>query len=51
MTFPVHKEHLALIDSRLQSIVEPGEFKLMVGRSSVDWTACSLQVQQVEVTV
>lgn len=51
VTFPVHKEHLALIDSRLRSIVEPGEFKLMVGRSSVDWTACSLQVQQVEVTV
>jgi beta-glucosidase len=51
VTFPVQKEHLALIDSRLQSVVEPGEFKLMVGRSSADWTACSLHVQQVEVTV
>ncbi|WP_145414804.1 glycoside hydrolase family 3 N-terminal domain-containing protein [Paenibacillus xylanexedens] len=49
VTFPVQKEHLSLIDSRLQSVVEPGEFKLMVGRSSVDWTACSLHVQQVEV--
>ncbi|WP_145336026.1 glycoside hydrolase family 3 N-terminal domain-containing protein [Paenibacillus xylanexedens] len=49
VTFPLQKEHLSLIDSRLQSVVEPGEFKLMVGRSSVDWTACSLHVQQVEV--
>ncbi|MCP1424176.1 beta-glucosidase [Paenibacillus xylanexedens] len=51
VTFPVQKEHLALIDSRLQSVVEPGEFRLMVGRSSTEWTACSLQIQKVGVEV
>jgi len=51
VTFPVQKEHLALIDSRLQSVVEPGEFRLMVGRNSADWTACSLHIQKVGVEV
>ncbi|MDN4605104.1 glycoside hydrolase family 3 N-terminal domain-containing protein [Paenibacillus sp. F6_3S_P_1C] len=51
VTFPVQKEHLALIDSRLQPVVEPGEFRLMVGSSSRDWTACSLHIQKVGVEV
>ncbi|SLK19522.1 MULTISPECIES: glycoside hydrolase family 3 N-terminal domain-containing protein [unclassified Paenibacillus] len=51
VTFPVQKEHLELIDSRLQPVVEPGEFKLMVGSSSRDWTACSLHIQKVGVEV
>lgn len=51
VTFPVQKEHLALVDSRLQSVVEPGEFKLMVGRNSTDWIACSLHIQKVGVEV
>ncbi|WP_405154712.1 glycoside hydrolase family 3 N-terminal domain-containing protein [Paenibacillus sp. FSL K6-0108] len=51
VTFPVQKEHLELIDSRLQSVVEPGEFRLMVGSSSRDWTACSLHIQKVGVEV
>ncbi|OAX46484.1 glycoside hydrolase family 3 N-terminal domain-containing protein [Paenibacillus sp. AD87] len=51
VTFPVQKEHLELIDSRLQPVVEPGEFSLMVGSSSRDWTACSLHIQKVGVEV
>ncbi|PIH55776.1 glycoside hydrolase family 3 N-terminal domain-containing protein [Paenibacillus sp. LK1] len=51
VTFPVQKEHLELIDSRLQPVVEPGEFRLMVGSSSRDWTACSLHIQKVGVEV
>ncbi|MEC0127198.1 glycoside hydrolase family 3 N-terminal domain-containing protein [Paenibacillus pabuli] len=51
VTFPVQKEHLELIDSRLQPVVEPGEFRLMVGSSSRDWTACSLHIQKVGVGV
>ncbi|WDQ33913.1 glycoside hydrolase family 3 N-terminal domain-containing protein [Paenibacillus marchantiae] len=49
VTFPVQKEHLELIDSRLQPVLEPGEFKLMVGSSSRDWAACSLHIQKVGV--
>ncbi|WP_433922330.1 glycoside hydrolase family 3 N-terminal domain-containing protein [Paenibacillus taichungensis] len=51
VTFPVQKEHLELIDSRLQPVVEPGEFRLMVGSSSRDCTACSLHIQKVGVEV
>ncbi|SHN85563.1 beta-glucosidase [Paenibacillus sp. ov031] len=51
VTFPVQKEHLELIDSSLQPVVEPGEFRLMVGSSSRDWTACSLHIQKVGVEV
>ncbi|WP_063566458.1 glycoside hydrolase family 3 N-terminal domain-containing protein [Paenibacillus sp. O199] len=51
VTFPVQKEHLELINSRLQPVVEPGEFKLMVGSSSRDWAACSLHIQKVGVEV
>jgi len=51
VTFLVQKEHLELIDSRLQPVVEPGEFRLMVGSSSRDWTACSLHIQKVGVEV
>ncbi|WNQ10519.1 glycoside hydrolase family 3 N-terminal domain-containing protein [Paenibacillus aurantius] len=45
VTFPVNREHLQLIDARLQPVVEPGEFRLLVGRNSRDLTACVLQVE------
>lgn len=46
--FPVNKEHLQLINARLQPVVEAGEFRLMVGRNAKDWTACSLYVENGE---
>ncbi|MGG4142218.1 glycoside hydrolase family 3 N-terminal domain-containing protein [Paenibacillus algorifonticola] len=46
VTFPVNQEHLALINTQLEPVVEPGEFRLMVGSSSKDWLACSLHVKR-----
>lgn len=46
VTFSVNQEHLALINAGLKPVVEPGEFRLMVGSSSKDWLACSLHVKR-----
>ncbi|MCM3207716.1 glycoside hydrolase family 3 N-terminal domain-containing protein [Paenibacillus illinoisensis] len=45
VTFTVNAEHLELMDSRYQWVVEPGKFRLMVGSSSKKWKACDLQVR------
>ncbi|MGD0035236.1 glycoside hydrolase family 3 N-terminal domain-containing protein [Paenibacillus illinoisensis] len=45
VTFTVNAEHLELMDSRHQWVVEPGKFRLKVGSSSKKWNACDLQVQ------
>jgi beta-glucosidase len=36
VTFTLKPEHLALLDEQMKRVVEPGEFKVMVGSSSVD---------------
>jgi len=45
VTFPLGREHLQLIGADLKPRVEPGEFRIMVGRHSRDLEqACSLYV-------
>jgi beta-glucosidase len=34
--FTLTPEHLALLDSNMRWIVEPGKFEIMIGRSSKD---------------
>lgn len=36
VTFPLSFEELSIYDNKLQQVVEPGEFKVMVGASSAD---------------
>ncbi|WP_309120315.1 glycoside hydrolase family 3 N-terminal domain-containing protein [Paenibacillus sp.] len=48
VTFRVGPEHLQLLDKNLKPVVEPGEFRLLVGRHSRDLTACSLYVTEEE---
>jgi len=36
MRFTLHSEALALLDKNMNWIVEPGQFKVMIGNSSVD---------------
>jgi beta-glucosidase len=45
ITFALGPEALALIDRRMQRVVEPGRFDVMVGTSSESLTTVSLQVQ------
>jgi beta-glucosidase len=44
VTFTVGPEALALVDRRMQRVVEPGRFDIMVGTSSGDLKTASLQV-------
>lgn len=45
VTLKVGFEQLSLVDSQLRRIVEPGEFRLKVGRHSQDGIECTLRVQ------
>src|SRR5690606_28414109 len=45
VTFTLGPEHLALWDARMERVVEPGEFEIMVGSSSVDVESVTLLVE------
>ena len=45
VTFALAPEALALIDRRMQRVVEPGRFDVMVGTSSETLTTVTLQVR------
>ena len=42
--FTLGPEHLGFYDGRMRFVVEPGEFKVMVGPNSADLVEASIQV-------
>ncbi len=44
MTFTLGPDALSLIDRRMQRVVEPGKFDVMVGTSSVKALTATLEV-------
>ena len=42
VTFTVTPEMLSILDEKLQPVVEPGDFKIMIGASSADIRLMSL---------
>ena len=45
VTLPIGPEHLRFFDRNMNRVVEPGEFEIMVGGSSVDTQSVTLTVQ------
>lgn len=45
VTFTLAKEHLQLINQQLETVVEDGQFRIMVGRSSEEFISTALFVQ------
>ncbi|BBH18883.1 beta-glucosidase [Paenibacillus baekrokdamisoli] len=48
VSFTVTREHLQLINERFESVVEEGEFKILVGRNAEDFLSTTLNVQKGE---
>ena len=44
VTFTLGPDALSLIDERMQRVVEPGRFEIMVGTSSAKLTTATLDV-------
>ena len=44
VTFTLGPDALSLIDERMQRVVEPGRFEIMVGTSSAKLTTATLEV-------